>query len=183
MTARVTARAVAMVVALISAFALTGCSVTDLWDLELRIEEAGYRDVLVSESTSSDRTTLTVEARTLAPRDFDREDIETIAGIVWDTYPHDFDQLRITLNGAKAESLSRDELTLAFGPRPEQLVQPEGNGRLIVLIVTLSIFVLLMSAIAVVLTLVLRRQKRQAQQQPPPYPAYPPYPGYWPPPR
>lgn len=156
---------------LLCALALTGCGTfSALVDLSGRIEEAGYRQVSTDATSTNGETTLTVEASTPSPRNYDDMDIEAIAEIVWTTYPREFDVLLIVLNADVAAEITRDDLLDQFGPRPPNLVEQD-RTRLIVVIVTLALFVLFITAIGVVLAMVLRRQSRR-----PPATAY-----WWPP--
>ena len=81
--------------------AVGGCTSMsgDLADMESRVTDLGFRDVVAWQRDENDRTIVTVEAYTTVPRAYERSDIEKIAEVVWDTYPHEFDVVELALNG------------------------------------------------------------------------------------
>ncbi|HET8642847.1 MAG TPA: hypothetical protein VFM37_12985 [Pseudonocardiaceae bacterium] len=162
--------------------AVGGCTSMsgDLADLESRVTDLGFRDVVAWQRDENDRTIVTVEAYTTVPRAYERSDIEKIAEVVWDTYPHEFDVVELALNGYLADTLPADDLLDLFGPRAVQPTSSTDSG-IVAVIVTLSVFVLLMGLIVTFLVLALRRLERKRREHASQYGA-PPYPGYWWPP-
>ncbi|WP_156077349.1 hypothetical protein [Saccharothrix sp. NRRL B-16314] len=147
-----------------------GCaSLTELANLQSRIQEEGYTETSVYHRTSNGVDTLTISASTTAKDD----DGERIARIVWDTYPDEVDQLVVTVNG-KANSASHGQMEQAFGPRK---INPQGSGGGSVggwvAGVGLLLLLLLGGVIAVLVVRSRRRTRRiQLMHQQPQYPYY-----------
>ena len=81
---------------------------------------------------------------------------------------------------ALADTVPSDDLLDLFGPRAAQPTSAT-DSRLVAVIVTLSVFVLLMGLIVTFLVLARRRLERKRHERASQYGA-PPYPGYWWPP-
>jgi hypothetical protein len=141
---------------------LTGCSLTDQFDLETRLTDEGYQSVYTEYGTTNGRTTLTVWAET-TPRNWEQSDIDAIGRIVWETFPREIEWLELVLNESVAAQLDAEELESRYGARPDGFVKDD-TGVIVVLVVLAAVVLLGVIGAVVLLVVVLRRQHVRAQQ-------------------
>lgn len=184
--ARRPARLVALAAALVAlAVGATACSsISELLELQERIEREGYRvgDVFHDDFGGS-RNEVQVDASTgrgLEPP----EGQEEIAGIVWETYPRRFDSVSVTLDDDVA-TFSRGQLQERFGQRAARLDEREfsddvsGAIRGAAIAGSIGLVVIVAATIAIVVAV---RRRRGRRGPPPPPTAHPPGAGWAPPP-
>lgn len=113
---------------LVCVLALTGCAaLADLGQLREDLNSAGYDATTINQNTTNGHTVLSIGVA--MPDDVPTdEDSEKVAEVVWTTYPSDFDQLVITMNGAVRLDATADDLTGRFGERPEIAGEPADDG-------------------------------------------------------
>lgn len=163
---------------LVCLLTLAGCgALAKLTELQSDLDAAGYSATNINHNSVNGHDTLTIVATMPdgVPTD---EDADKIAEIVWTTYPAEFDELAIMINGNALMDASADDLAARFGERPANLGAESGgssSGPNVLLIVVVVVVALLIAGLVV---LVWWRGRRP----PPPVapPAYP-YP-YQPPP-
>lgn len=160
-----------------------GCAaISDLIDLEERIEDAGY-DVTGTfhDDFGGGRNEVEIEAESRIRGEPPPAGQLEIAEIVWDTYPRQFDTLEIDLDG-DTDTFSRGELQEQFGPRDPELDErdfdDEVRSGLRTASITAAAF-LVAGIIAIVVTLVVLRRRTNRNPPPPPPPPAPP-PGWVP---
>jgi hypothetical protein len=186
--ARRPARLVALAAAFVAlAVGATACSsISELLELQERIEREGYRvgDVFHDDFGGS-RNEVQIDASTnrgLEPP----EGQEEIAGIVWETYPRRFDSVSVTLDDDVA-TFSRGQLQERFGLRAARLDEREfsddvsGAIRSAAIAGLIGLVVIVAGAIAIVVA-VRRRRRRRGPPAPPPPPGSGPGAGWTPPP-
>lgn len=163
--------------------ALAGCaSLADLGELQTTLEDAGYDVSNINHNTNNGHAVLSVAA---VSEEGATEDVDRIAELVWTTFPGEFDELAIVLNGAPALVASADELAEKFGERPAGLADEaeEDGGSNVVVVVAILVGAALLAGIFV---LVWRNGRRPPRGPvPPQYPpgGYPYAPQQYPPPQ
>jgi hypothetical protein len=166
----------------VATFAGTGCgAVSELIQLEERIERAGYEvDSTFHDDFGTSTNEVQVEASTgrgQEPPDGNDE----IAGIVWETYPRQFDVVFVDLDG-NGQRYSRADLQEQFGVRDERLDERAFGDDIqegIRSVAIAAAVVVGIGLVAIVTTVVLLRRRRS--QNPPPPPGYSTG-GWYPPP-
>ena len=162
---------------LMCVLALVGCSaLAGLTELQSDLKSAGYEARSINHNVVNGHSTLSIDATmpTEVPTD---EDGDRIAEIVWTTYPADFDELVIAINGRQFVDATPDDLTERFGERPANLrKQDSDSGNNVLIIVVVLVVAALFAGLVVFLW---RRGLRTpppvappSRQQPPPrYPS------------
>jgi hypothetical protein len=139
---------------LVCLLAVAGCStLAALQDLRSDIQAAGYENVNINQQNTNGHSVLAIGAvrnETLSGKDADK-----IAEIAWTTYPADFDELQVVLNGQLALTADRDELTAQFGERPTGLGEESSSGG--VNVIALVVILGCAAVVAGILVLLWRR--------------------------
>lgn len=153
--------------------ALAGCGViTDMADLQTRLTDAGYTGVSTNQGSVNGVDRLEVRAAGSDPR----HSTDSIAELVWETYPQRLDQVSITLNEAH-EVYKEEDLRAAFGARGAAEKAAEDVSRTW-LIVGVVVFLLFLAGLVGLIVFLVRRSRRQTV--PPQYPPQYPPPGWTP---
>jgi hypothetical protein len=161
---------------LLCVFALVGCSaLAGLSELQSDLKSAGYEARSINHNVVNGHSTLSIDAMmpTEVPTE---EDGDRIAKIVWTTYPADFDELLIAINGRQLMDATPDDLTERFGERPANLGKHDSDsGNSVLVIVVVLVVAVLFAGLIVFLW---RRGLRTpapvlppSYQQPPQYPS------------
>lgn len=181
--ARRSAGLVALAVLLVLGAA--GCgALTDLVDLQLRIQAAGYDVGSVFHDDFTDGSNdVQIEARARAGPD-GSEGQRFIAELVWDSYPRRFEAVDVRLDG-DLRRFDRAELQESFGARAPELdertfADEVTRGVLVGMGVGAAVTVV---AVVLIIVLVRRSRRRKAQRfalagPPPGAPMPPPVPYY-----
>lgn len=148
---------------------LVGCGViSDLADLQTRLQDAGYSGISTDHTSTNGTDRLEVRATTQDATKIP----DDVARIVWDSYPRHVDQVSVALNDTY-EVYSADELLKTFGER-QVTEKPDDDadvGKTIVtwLIVAAAAFLLFLIGMIVLIVFLVRRSRHKRM---PPY--YPP---------
>jgi hypothetical protein len=148
-----------------------GCSaVSELIQLEERIERAGYEvESTFHDDFGTSTNEVQVEANTGRGQD-PPEGNDEIAGIVWETYPRRFDRVFVRLDGTD-QLYSRAQLQEQFGVRDARLDEREFGDDIQEGIRSVAIgaaVVIGIGLVAIVVTVVMLRRRRSKNPPPPP---------------
>lgn len=103
---------------LVGLAALAGCAIQSITELDTDIRKAGLRDV--STTVEVARGSVVVVNASAGRGQTVEEAQDEVAQVVWDTFPHRFDRLRVTIDD-EAETWSYAELERDLGDRPASL--------------------------------------------------------------